>query len=784
MRNSFKLFGRKASGKPGRQFHYFLVSYLLIMILPVMLGCITYVKAIATVKQQTKEYNTILLGQASQIIDGYLTGVNQVMSNVAFDSGIKGFLNTSSVEIPDDILSMKSIMKQLDNYNQSQLAYTDNVVYDLYVYFKNIDSILAQTGKYTPSQYYSKIASYKGLDYNAWKQTLEQGVSGRFLPAQDIAAGAFRKNVITYVQTLPPYEKNRIQGVACILVDTEKIEKQMRNTGILEDGAVYIFDNRSKQVISALGNQGFLTPDFRNRITKLIQGSEDKMDSSGALVSQYVSSANALRYVSILPESRYMHKVQSIKDMIVLVVLVELIAGILLSFLLARNNYKPIQRIVNQLRHSSGIESPVINELAFIESITQSTLEKNKNISEALKRQQPIVQASILEHLTKGNAESYKNIHQSLERLGIHFPHNRFCVVTVCIEDCSLLIKEHSLDEYATVRFSVKNVVLELAEREFTAHVIDLDWDQVALIVNLEEQDTQAVERIKSIAAEARDFISEKLLTVITMGIGSIHSGVEGINLSYKESKTALDYRVIKGQGSIISNSDIPRTYTEYFYTTEMETQILNFIGVGDTEKVLELLDKVYKDNFKDREVSMEAARCLLFDMMGTAWKMLAKLDKYNAGLLEAQQLTILQLSSCITIDEMLSTLKTLYVNVGKYMLQNKKNNSIELRDKIIALIHERYGQNNLSLTSVADELDISPTYVSKFFKLQTGINFADYVGKVRMDKAKELLKDPDIPLSDIAVKVGYTNAAYLIRTFKKYENMTPGKYREGIAVK
>jgi len=72
----------------------------------------------------------------------------------------------------------------------------------------------------------------------------------------------------------------------------------------------------------------------------------------------------------------------------------------------------------------------------------------------------------------------------------------------------------------------------------------------------------------------------------------------------------------------------------------------------------------------------------------------------------------------------------------------------------------------------------MNPSYLSYFFKEQTGENFIDYLNKVRIEKAKELLKDSSMSLSEIASQVGYSNAGYFNRIFKKIVGITPGQYR------
>ncbi|MNJ45331.1 HTH-type transcriptional regulator YesS [compost metagenome] len=84
----------------------------------------------------------------------------------------------------------------------------------------------------------------------------------------------------------------------------------------------------------------------------------------------------------------------------------------------------------------------------------------------------------------------------------------------------------------------------------------------------------------------------------------------------------------------------------------------------------------------------------------------------------------------------------------------------------------------DVSLDSCADEIGTNSFFLSKSFKQVTGNNFIDYLTELRMDKAKELLRETKLRISEVAEQVGYQHS-YFNRIFKKLEGMTPTHYRE-----
>lgn len=85
----------------------------------------------------------------------------------------------------------------------------------------------------------------------------------------------------------------------------------------------------------------------------------------------------------------------------------------------------------------------------------------------------------------------------------------------------------------------------------------------------------------------------------------------------------------------------------------------------------------------------------------------------------------------------------------------------------------------DLTLDFVASLFHLNRTYLSSAFKNRTGIGFVDYVNLVRVEKAKELLAKTDKKTYQIAQAVGYENAKYFFRIFKKIEGVTPEQYRK-----
>lgn len=92
--------------------------------------------------------------------------------------------------------------------------------------------------------------------------------------------------------------------------------------------------------------------------------------------------------------------------------------------------------------------------------------------------------------------------------------------------------------------------------------------------------------------------------------------------------------------------------------------------------------------------------------------------------------------------------------------------------------IREHYA-DALTLKSLGNQFHIHPNYLGQLFHKQTGDTFTDHLNKYRIEKAKELLADSRLKVSDIARQVGYWETGYFYKQFKKHVGMVPGDYKE-----
>jgi len=118
--------------------------------------------------------------------------------------------------------------------------------------------------------------------------------------------------------------------------------------------------------------------------------------------------------------------------------------------------------------------------------------------------------------------------------------------------------------------------------------------------------------------------------------------------------------------------------------------------------------------------------------------------------------------------------------NAQAVFSQIKEHSAVGARVGLIMQhIRERYADKELTTKSIAESTYLSQTYMCALFKKETGKTVNEYITEVRLDRARELLKDPRVKLYEVALSIGFTDANYFSSMFKKATGLTPSQYRD-----
>ncbi|MDL2298423.1 helix-turn-helix domain-containing protein [Synergistaceae bacterium OttesenSCG-928-D05] len=138
----------------------------------------------------------------------------------------------------------------------------------------------------------------------------------------------------------------------------------------------------------------------------------------------------------------------------------------------------------------------------------------------------------------------------------------------------------------------------------------------------------------------------------------------------------------------------------------------------------------------------------------------------------------ISDIENCRSLEEISAMLITVFNRFVGYVFDFEQFKHADILHKVTAYVRRNYTKK-ITLQDAADHVALSRSYLSSIFREELGKNFTDFVNEHRLEKSKELLDMPDIPLAEIALLIGYNDQSYYTKVFTKMTGMSPKKYRE-----
>jgi AraC-like DNA-binding protein/ligand-binding sensor protein len=160
-------------------------------------------------------------------------------------------------------------------------------------------------------------------------------------------------------------------------------------------------------------------------------------------------------------------------------------------------------------------------------------------------------------------------------------------------------------------------------------------------------------------------------------------------------------------------------------------------------------------------------------------WDVAVRKDRLREAFFSTRTLTAAQQQSVVTLLTIFGQHLSI---VGEQIAVWKVHAEPPVIARARSYIFEHQGEH-LSLGQVAKAVNASSFYFCKLFKKSTGINFIDYISQLRIDKAKNLLLNPNCLISEIAFEVGFQSLTHFNRVFKKITGQAPTQYRAQLPV-
>ncbi|WP_214630547.1 helix-turn-helix domain-containing protein [Paenibacillus agaridevorans] len=765
------------SGKEGETFRrsvFFklLLSFMAILMIPFVIGALLYGRMEQALIENAYDSNQTLLQQTRLAVDSRMNEVDQLAAQIAFDPMLQLFLYEENNRASINDYTYIELIRNLKRY-RTLSPFID----DYYVYFKQSDRIVTTTIRTDTDTFYRYINEYQNRSLDEIKSLLNSYHLRTYLPAEPIQYDQKQRSMITTISSLPMGDNTEVRGSLVVTIDETQLLGQLRKSDHRETD-YYIF-GADGQVISTTSDRSGALEDLRSSMGHGYGNLAATIGGTDMLISYTTSSQNNWTYVSVIPKTIILSKVNETKSLALLLLLLCMAGGFAVSYYLAYKNHRPIRELIHTILQGKNMSGVAIrNEFAFIRNELLSSIVEEKQMRGVLSQQKPVIQADFISRLMKGFVDTSSLKESDYSFMNVSLPHPYYGVVLLQIDDCRRFVQEESEREWTLVRFILINLSNELLAGN--GYAIELDRDRVGILLNSTESIAEKGNELDRLLQSIKSQMEGKFRTSVTIAVSNMKSGIHGIAVAYGEAVTAMEHKSMQEQGSIIYYDAIRGMERHYFYySLEMEAQLMNYAKSGDYGNVEKVLDQLFEINFQSRSISPEMAKYLSSELMSTVIKLLSALNIDDETFFGGEGASFKYLAKIGTAEEMNAALKRLYHAICAKVTGDRSDHSDLLASRIRCYIESHYDSNELSLTTIADHVGLNPSYLSTFYKKQMGHNVTEYITSLRMKEAKTLLAETELTVAAIAIKVGFANDIGLIRLFKKTEGITPGKYRE-----
>ncbi|PJN55326.1 hypothetical protein PAEVO_20470 [Paenibacillus sp. GM2FR] len=650
-----------------------------------------------------------------------------------------------------------AVLKELLNLNQSV-----DGVYSSFFYLDDANYVISTDKGIT------SLDKYESIDWLNEALLEQKGIRGVWYPRR-LDSGV---NVISFALPL-----NRLstatRGTIVVNLKERQIEQYLRSTKSGKQG--YLLMKPSGAIISHHDKDLLLKNAYEEPfITEIARQelSEGYMfrELSGERLLYAWSRSNEFGWtnVSIYSVDELMNKPHSLQRGIILLTIVIIFAGSILTVFIATWLSKPARELVRTIRGrvNPGVQDK--NELVFLEAAFRRMQEEEEGLYKLLSIREQDAQSHAIHSLLRGE------VTPQAEEI---FPASHFLVAVVSIDGYRKYISRNNPETRSYHRYLLLSTCDHLFPEEVYARCVYHGDGHFVILINYRqgEDDNHRI-GIRNALDRMRNTADELLEYSVTIGVSSPADSIRLVSDRLGEAMEAIKQRMIAGSGGITYWREEEARDKKYIYPANSERRILNFLGHGDLDNIIEEL-RIIRDEIRSAEyVSYDNILFIYHQLVGVTIKHLRENNVSTARIFTRRGNIYAALASFDTLDELEEYVIGFYSEIVHYLTRSP-GASNRYAERIIHYLNEHY-REEIIFEEMAKEIGISYSYMRKIVYEQTGKSISDYLNLLRIEKAKELLLNSNLSIAQIASEVGCMNVRSFNRLFRKFEGMPPSSYK------
>ncbi|MCD5001901.1 AraC family transcriptional regulator [Enterococcus saccharolyticus] len=734
-----------------KTFYRYVFSYLLVFLLPFsIVSIIWYKTSTDSINNQIDLSAQNHLLQVKSIMSANLRQLDYLTDQISNNP----LLSEKMFEHP--YYSLEASKELLRNKVNS------NIIEELYVYYYNQpEKVYSSNGLLDLPTFIQR--RYGTFDFD--EAALKQSLNTKAPLIERVPAG--KKSgvgLMTYIVPLSATD-GLPSGVVMYTMRMSDIQNFLDKSVDRETGNVFMVDSENRLLVASHDDE---IPAFMNQpseVEKLYQQHSRKTKEGTLLVNTSEDQDFGIRYIALTNTEVALSEVRTIHYRLMALVLSILALGLAIVFFIGRRQYKPIHELEKLMEKQLGgvREAEELDDFVRMEQHVTSFLKQNKELHQEIRRQTPHAREQVLRKLLMGRFKDEKEVQLLLDSVEIQLYKERYFVMLI---DTKMITTETSIQNQEFLM----SFLGEISGNGYRAYGSELLSNQaIALLVSLDGS--------VGLTMIVREIVAGIVLenTVApTIGVGSVVDALVTINRSYIEGLAALEYQAVSDKpNQILFFNEIKneKKNSVVSYPADEQLKLSQSLQQGDFEIASETIGLMVRKGMQEQR-TIAGMKLYSYYLLNSVVKVGAEVIG-DTFFQEAEKAVEFR-----NLIELQNELIKMSEKICLAVQRNPKNQESKLQKDIFVYLDANYASHEFSLESVAEEFDVSISYLSRFIKKESGMTFSKYVQEKRLAKIKKELRETDQPIKEIILNAGYYDVSNYTRKFKQIVGMTPGQYR------
>lgn len=765
-----------------KKFYYTLFfSYLLLMLLCLIIGVLMFRSSLTQIENNAEQFNRITLSSVSSAFTQARLDIRSRMDELHTRDAYPSLEYAAEPITDAKLIQVADLQKELIR----QVAY-DTYISNIYIWFDHPQIAATTNGLFRTKASFDRMLTEKfGIGFD---EILSLAENDGNVYIQALGSTGIADKLIAVI--------TRNNGKFSSLEIVE-----LRISAFLE--LLYAKDEESSAIFWAVSNATgqVIAPD---EYSELILNVAPQVTTYESITNVKYNGSNlavmctdACSNFTIFSATDFSAYSQIYRNYI-MVAIIYFIAyfaiGLLLSALLSKRNYRPIERLNNILMDKNA-DLGDDSEFALLEAGINSLLKSSRDYSRIQLKELKFQRERCIVSLLRGELNQNDFSKACNENL-MQFSSNRFAVIGISIRDYSNLFLDGKSNEQedalAITMFAVASVAGELLEECGSTYTCNYDgrvWAVVSPLPSNNITELDIANILRDCCNRSEIFLREQLGILTSYCFSKLtpeNGGVEDISAAYRETLWGL--KQIEGyslENPVNSPDDVaaqmkPLTTQSTEDISTRRRYFFSAVTSGDFDEAHRLYLELRRQDLVFSGQSFSDVRTQTLVLVGYLLSNLpnncraahsTEIDNYTHSIQREEHDEKL----IVLMDEWMVYFNKIY---NEIKIKGEKEDTALLAAHYI---NDHYAKTDISVARVAECLSVSPSYLSRIFREKYNISVLDYIHRRRMETAKLLLRESDITIADVAEQVGYTNALALIRAFKRSEGCTPTEYRKSL---